>query len=54
MSNYRESTVTGTQWTRSNVVVVSNEWGSTPRVSFGEETRIAIDGATVSRLLPEE
>lgn len=44
MSNYKESAVTGTQWTRSHIVVVNNDWEQPPHITFGEETRIAIAG----------
>jgi len=47
MADYRESTVTGTQWTRSNVVVINNDFGKPPKITFGEETRIAIGDGSI-------
>ena len=45
--DYKESIITGTQWTRSNIVVVNNDYGKTPKITFGEETRIAIGDGSI-------
>lgn len=45
--DYKESTITGTQWTRSHVVVVNNDYGKTPKITFGEETRVAIGETSI-------
>ena len=36
-TNYRESTVSGSQWTRAVRVVVENPYGQTPSLMFLEE-----------------
>lgn len=33
MPNYKESTVTGTRWTRSNSIRVFNELGQNPQIT---------------------
>lgn len=44
MANYKESAVTGTEWTRSRVVVINHEYEQVSECHFGEETRFAKDG----------
>lgn len=37
MADYREQTLTGNKWTRSNRVHIENPWGGVPTVTFFEE-----------------
>lgn len=48
MANYKESTVTGTQWTRCNTVVINNPIGGVPTVQFLEEVVISTPGGVMS------
>ena len=48
MANYKESSVNGTQWTRSNAVRLSNPYQGVPSITF-EEERIIQAGNTVVR-----
>jgi hypothetical protein len=44
MPNYNESIVTGSEYTRCNTICITNPYGKTPSVQFGEE-RAAVLGA---------
>ena len=37
MANYKEESVSGTKWIRSNRVNITNPFNGMPRVNFGEE-----------------
>lgn len=37
MSDYKETSVTGTSWQRCNVVHINNAYGTQPIVTFAEE-----------------
>lgn len=53
MSNYKESTVTGSAWQRCHQVVIENPLGGTPVVRFDEEEVLsASTGQTVRRPVP--
>jgi hypothetical protein len=49
MANYNEETQTGetVSWTRSNKVIVSNEYGQVPYISFFEEQKIKLPDGTI-------
>lgn len=49
MANYREETLTGSKWVRSNSVHISNPYQGLPMVRFGEEEiTLLSDGKTVN------
>jgi len=50
MANYKEQTVTGAKWTRSNRVVIQNPYQGVPTIYFNEEEITALsDGLKHSR-----
>lgn len=52
MSNYQESNVSGTAWTRCRLASIINPLGQTPAVVFAEEKIISMgDGTVVAREL---
>jgi hypothetical protein len=38
MPNYKEETLTGSQWQRCNSILIENNYGATPKISMSEET----------------
>lgn len=42
MTNYNESQITGSKWTRCNTVHINNQYGTTPTIIFGEEEVVDI------------
>ena len=51
MANYNETTVSGSEYTRCNTICITNPYGKTPSVQFGEE-RATVLG--VDRVLFEQ
>ena len=47
MSDYKESQVSGSEYTRCNQVVISNPLASTPQVQFYEERVTSIGGRSL-------
>ena len=47
MSNYNESNISGTQWTRASQVRIHNPLGGTPSIQFKEENVINADGKNI-------
>ena len=47
MSNYKETTVTGTSYKRCNQVLIINRLGATPTVKFDEQAVITLDTETI-------
>lgn len=47
MSNYQETTVTGTSYIRCNQVLIINKLGITPTVKFDEQAVITLDTGTI-------
>lgn len=43
MSNYNETTVAGSTWTRCSSVYISNVYESIPSITFGEQQLIALE-----------
>jgi len=43
MANYNEITITGTSWTRCKEVYITNQYGRTPGIIFGEEKVVILD-----------
>lgn len=53
MSNYREESITGNKWVRSNKVSITNPYQGVPEVHFGEEEiTLLSDGKTLNSNLP--
>ena len=44
MSDYKETAVNGTQWQRCCAINIQNDYGRTPRVTFGEEQITLVNG----------
>lgn len=44
MPDYKESSVSGTQWQRCNAVVVSNPYGEVPTITLREEQITTVGG----------
>lgn len=53
MANYKESSISGTSWTRSNTVVIANPYNGIPSISFREEEIFSIGEENVTRPIPE-
>ena len=43
-TNFQESTVTGTKWSRCRTVMIGNPYQQAPRINLQEETLLVIDG----------
>jgi len=48
MADYKESTVSGTSWQRTNQIVIINPSGGTPTVIYNEETAINLGDRTIT------
>ena len=48
MADYKESTVSGTSWQRTNQIVIVNPSGGTPTVIYNEETAINLGDKTIT------
>lgn len=48
MADYKESTVSGTSWQRTNQIVIVNPSGGTPTVIYNEETAINLGDRTIT------
>lgn len=49
MVNYKESNLSGTEWQRCNVVVVTNPLNGVPKISFEEEKVLSIGTNTIKQ-----
>ena len=49
MPDYKQSALSGTEWQRCNVVVVTNPLGGAPRISFEEERVISVGGSVIKQ-----
>lgn len=49
MADYKESTVSGTQWQRCWGVYIQNLYGTTPHVTLREEQVTVVSGATFQK-----
>lgn len=47
--NYKESDVTGTQWTRCTRVVIENPYGGAPSIIFVEENAIQLGEKVITQ-----
>ena len=47
MPDYKESILSGTEWQRCNVVVVTNPLSGTPKISFEEERVVSVGGRVI-------
>ena len=45
MANYKETTVSGTSWIGCKEIFITNSYGRTPGIIFGEEKVVMIDGS---------
>jgi len=53
MSNYKESTISGSQWQRAVRVVILNPYNGVPSISFAEELLISLgDGKVITESCP--
>ena len=43
MSNYKETTITGSSYTRCNQVLISNRLGAVPTVKFDEQVVVSLE-----------
>lgn len=43
-TNFKESNVSGTQWSRCNGIHINNPYGAAPTINVQEETLVAIEG----------
>jgi hypothetical protein len=48
MTNYNESILNGTKWSRCSVVTIINPIEGAPRVIFGEQDALLVDGTIIS------
>jgi hypothetical protein len=48
MADYKESTISGTSWQRTNQIVIVNPSGGTPTVIYNEETAFNIGTMTIT------
>lgn len=48
MADYKESTVSGTSWQRTNQIVIVNPSGGIPTVIYNEETAINLGDRTIT------
>lgn len=44
MADYKQDTISGTKWQRCNRVQIINDLNDTPRIIFGEEEIISLNG----------
>ena len=44
MSNYKESQIAGTRWTRSHKIVFDNQYKMPPKVTFYEQDIVSVEG----------
>lgn len=49
MPDYKETVVTGTQWTRCDNVTISNPYNGTPVIRMSEEVRATMDTTQFSQ-----
>jgi hypothetical protein len=47
MSNYNESNINGTKWSRCSTVTIVNPVEGVPHIIFGEQDVILVDGVTI-------
>jgi hypothetical protein len=47
MPDYKESSLSGTEWQRCNVVVVTNPLGGKPKIAFEEERVFSVGGRVI-------
>jgi hypothetical protein len=47
MPDYKESSLSGTEWQRCNVVVVTNPLGGKPKIAFEEERIVSVGGRVI-------
>jgi hypothetical protein len=43
MANYKETTITGSSYTRCNQVLISNRLGAVPTVKFDEQVAVSLE-----------
>lgn len=49
MSDYKETTLSGSSWQRCHQIVIDNPRGGVPTVRFDEEETLAINGDEIKR-----
>lgn len=50
MANYKEEQLNGAKWQRCNAVHITNSYGVTPHIIFGEEQIVLVEGSPPIRI----
>jgi len=49
MADYKETDVSGKAWQRAQIIIISNQYGQVPGVTYQEEALIKLDEGTIQK-----